>query len=179
MKSTVFRRVETADVLANAVTALETLKDASAAVGTVPFLGVLFGSALGLIRTVETVRADRERTIRFVRRLSELVEHVDRSIAAHTGAPDDKLESSLAELQSALMRMQKDLEALAKERFLSRFLRRGSISGRLQEHLETLDHVSRSFNIACLIALQAAMNWNAEFDDQQVRNQIRQFITYT
>lgn len=41
------------DLLGNAITALESLKDASNAVSAAPCLGAVFAGALGLLKTIE------------------------------------------------------------------------------------------------------------------------------
>jgi len=163
------RNAITDDTLAHMITALETLKDVSSAVGTIPFLSVVFASAVSLISTIQQIRADRGRSLRFAKRVSDLMVHVERSMKDNSSALDDKMVASLELLQSSLTEIQEDLVTLTKKRVLSCFLQRAFISERLDELLEKLEDTSRSFNLVCLITLQQKVNQGSHYNDQQMR----------
>ncbi|OCH86534.1 hypothetical protein OBBRIDRAFT_220895 [Obba rivulosa] len=167
---TVSHKLNSDDVLANTITALEILKSTSDAISMVPLLGAVLGAALSLVSTIDRVRGDRDRSIRLAKRVSNLMMQVERSVASSRNALDDEnMATSLAALQSTLMGIQEDLEALAKRTILFRFLHRGSMARRLEEHLERLDDVSRLFTIDCLVALRSKMALSTQYDDQQIR----------
>ncbi|EMD37048.1 hypothetical protein CERSUDRAFT_114949 [Gelatoporia subvermispora B] len=169
MKFPLQKRLSTDDVLAHTITALQTLQGVSFTIGAVPFLGTVFSSAVSVLSTIEKVRGDKERSNRLAKRISNLLHHVEQSVAANPDAVDDKLLRNLASLEQTLSKIGKDLANFATKSASSRFLKRGSIAAKLEEHLETVEDASRSFNIASLIALRQKIIQQASYDEDQVR----------
>ncbi|EMD39371.1 hypothetical protein CERSUDRAFT_82104 [Gelatoporia subvermispora B] len=82
---------------------------------------------------------------------------------------DEHLERNLTELLGTLCRIDEEVYTLTRMNRMSRFIHRGSISTSLDEHLETLDAASNSFNTACLIAIRLKMSSLANYGDYQLR----------
>ncbi|OCH92196.1 hypothetical protein OBBRIDRAFT_727299 [Obba rivulosa] len=166
MKVATCSTLNTDDALAHAISLLEVSKEVSSAISSVPFLGAVIGSALSLISTIEKVRGDKERCTRLTRRVVNLLKDVEHSISTEPDAVDDYLMAQLALLQSVLTGMQASLLAIAKRTAARRFLHRGSIAATLDEHLDTIDETSRSFNAKK--ATELATNLMT-FDKDQLR----------
>ncbi|OCH88709.1 hypothetical protein OBBRIDRAFT_794957 [Obba rivulosa] len=169
MKFTLHKKLSVDDALAHTITAIQTLQGVSYAIGSVPFLSIVFGSALSLLTTIEQVRGDTARSVRLAKRISSLLHLIEQTIGANLDAVDDTLLRNLTLLQETLLKIEQDLRAFAAKSASSRFLRRASISGKLDEHLETVEDASRSFHIASLIALRQQVNQQASYDEDQLR----------
>ncbi|KAI0649495.1 hypothetical protein C8Q79DRAFT_516860 [Trametes meyenii] len=166
------RQVAPSDVLAAAICALEVLQETSDAITVVPFLGNIVGAALGIARTVEKIRGDRDRFVRLARRASELSRHIEESVASDPETIDDNLKVNLIELQTLLIRVREDVEAYSRRNSLSRFLLQSSIADLIDDRMDQLDSVWRAFDTACLIALRTKMERQALYDDS---SQLRLF----
>ncbi|KAI0331817.1 hypothetical protein GY45DRAFT_546077 [Cubamyces sp. BRFM 1775] len=166
------RKGQSGDALAAIVTALEVLQEASNAVVAVPFLGSIIGAALGIARTVERIRSDKERFVRLARRVSEFSRHIEESLASDPQAVDDNLKVNLIEIQVLLTRIRNDVEVELKRKPLSRFLLQSSIAEMLDDRMDALDSAWRAFDTACLIALRTKLERQAMYDD---RSQLRLF----
>ncbi|OCH89773.1 hypothetical protein OBBRIDRAFT_826333 [Obba rivulosa] len=162
-------RLDSDDLLAHTISVLEAFKEASSAIGAVPFLPVVIGSALSLISTLERIKGDKERCMRLKRRVINLLMDIKESIEKHLEAIDSNLVSRLAVLQSTLTSIQAELEELAKRGALARFLRQGSIRAKLDEHIDTVDEAACSFNRAFLTALAESAIQQANFNKDQLR----------
>ncbi|OJT14993.1 hypothetical protein TRAPUB_8436 [Trametes pubescens] len=92
------RQTSPSDVLATVISGLEVLKETSNAIAAVPLMGDIFGIALGIAKTVERIRGDRERFVRLARSMSELLRHIEETVAADPQAVDDKLRTNLQDL---------------------------------------------------------------------------------
>ncbi|OCH86536.1 hypothetical protein OBBRIDRAFT_220813 [Obba rivulosa] len=141
------------DVIAHSIFVLETFKEISGTIGSVPFLGAVIGSALSLIKTIDAVKTDKERRVRLVRRVSKLLQDIQEAVAANPDVSDGNLLANLAVLQSTLTSIQVDLEALIGKSALSRWVHRGALAAKLDEHIGTVDEASRSFIRALLMSL--------------------------
>ncbi|KAH9885817.1 hypothetical protein C8Q73DRAFT_296912 [Cubamyces lactineus] len=168
----IVRKGQSGDALAVIVSALEVVQEASSAVAAVPFLGSIIGAALGIARTVEKIRSDRERYVRLARRVSEFSRHIEESLASDPQAVDDNLKVNLIEIQVLLTRIRNDVEAELKRKPLSRFLLQSSIADMLDDRMDELDSAWRAFDTACLIALRMKLERQAMYDDH---SQLRLF----
>ncbi|OCH91766.1 hypothetical protein OBBRIDRAFT_510293 [Obba rivulosa] len=170
VQSTTHGRMNTDDIMAHGISVLETLKNVSSLASTVPCLNIVISAALSLISTIEKMRGDKERCHRLSRRVSNLLKDLKQAVSNELDiAENDDLSASLPDLQSALIDIEEDLKAMAAKSATLRFLRRGSIATRLDEHIDTVDEVSRSFNRAVLMSLRKATNDLIKFDKQQLR----------
>ncbi|KAI0366154.1 hypothetical protein BV20DRAFT_1055891 [Pilatotrama ljubarskyi] len=159
-------RLSSSNALATVISALEILQEASDVIIAAPYLGHILSAALGIARTVEKIRGDKERYIRLARRAAELSRHVKESIESDPRAVNENLKLNLIDLQL------EDVEVQLKRTPLSRFLLQGSISQLLDEHIDRLDSAWRAFDTSCLIALRMKLERQAVYDD---RSQLRLF----
>ncbi|OCH86539.1 hypothetical protein OBBRIDRAFT_221080 [Obba rivulosa] len=162
-------RVNGGDVLAHAISALETLRDVSNVVGSVPLFGVVIGAALSLLGTIQKVKGDKERCGRLATRTLELLRQMERSLATSTDIIDDDLRGDLVSIQSTLVDIQGDLNRVTSKNAGVRFLRQASIAASLDQHANILENALRSFNIACLIALRQKISEQDVYGKYQLR----------
>ncbi|OCH91572.1 hypothetical protein OBBRIDRAFT_792170 [Obba rivulosa] len=156
-------RLNKIDAPAHITSALEVMKEASGAI-PVPMLSPILSSILSIVQTVETIKGDKERCIRLAKRAFDLAERVQEALSAETGAIDHRLSDELAGIFTLLTRIQADLEKWSKEKTWVRILHRGTVSERLDEHVDSLDGAWRSFTALSLNALQRKLNAQAIYD---------------
>ncbi|KAI0671370.1 hypothetical protein C8Q78DRAFT_973142 [Trametes maxima] len=142
------RQVAPSDVLAVTICSLEVLQETSDAITIVPFLGNIVGAALGIARTVERLRGDKDRFVRLARRVSELSRHIDESVAADPEAIDDNPKVNLIELQTLFTRIREDVETYSRRSSLSRFFLQSSIADLIDDRMDQLDSVWRAFDVS-------------------------------
>ncbi|OCH89683.1 hypothetical protein OBBRIDRAFT_888228 [Obba rivulosa] len=159
----------TTDIINDSIVLLEALRDASNAVGLVPLLGTVVGAFLSVLQIIERVKAVQDRGSRLTKRVIGLAKHIVETLRSDPDAVDANLEANLSSLLSTLSHIYIDIEKRGKKNALSRFLRHGSFSDRLDEHIETLDSAWRSFDTCCLVSLRQKM-------DRQVQHQQRQAV---
>ncbi|OCH89776.1 hypothetical protein OBBRIDRAFT_648813 [Obba rivulosa] len=130
--------LNTSDVLANVIAALETLSNASSVISAVPFLGAVLNSVLSLVTAIQKVKGEKERCAQLAKRALDLMTCVEEYFSANADAIDG------------------DLVASHSLSAISRFFRRDSLSAKLDNHLNNLDDARRLFILACIIALRQA-----------------------
>ncbi|EMD33243.1 hypothetical protein CERSUDRAFT_118277 [Gelatoporia subvermispora B] len=146
------------DVLGNAITVLEALKDASDAISAVPCLGAVFAAALGLLQTIERMNTSNERCKRLALRAQELAEYIEKRIAQNVDGVDEDLTANLNKLCALLRSIQTDVESLNRRKLFVKLLQSSSIAGKLDDHIAALDSAWRSFDACCLLSIDRKLN---------------------
>ncbi|KAI0635567.1 hypothetical protein C8Q77DRAFT_577303 [Trametes polyzona] len=166
------RRMSSGDVIAATISSLELLKETSNTIAVVPFLGDIIGVVLGIAKTVERIRGDRERYIRLARCASELLRHIEDTITADPDTVDDKLRRNLEELHALLVRIEIDIQTQLGRSPLARLLLQASTTQMLEDRTHQLECAWRAFDTACLIDLRMKAATQAIYDP---RTQLRLF----
>ncbi|KAI0351734.1 hypothetical protein OH77DRAFT_1410549 [Trametes cingulata] len=135
------------NALATIISTLEVLREASDVIVAFPYLGHILGAALGIARTVEKIRGDKERYVRLARRAAELSQHVTESIESDPSSVNENLRRNLKNLQLLLQRIGEDVESHLKRTALSRFLLQASIAQLLEDRMDQLDSAWRAFDV--------------------------------
>ncbi|KAI0760999.1 hypothetical protein BD413DRAFT_486754 [Trametes elegans] len=162
------RQVSSKDIIAGLITGLEALQEVSDSISAVPFLGSIVSAALGIAKTVERIRGDRERYVRLARRVSDLSRHVHDSVAGDPHAMDENLKINMIELQFLLKEIRTDVECELRRKPLSRFLLQNSIAEKLEDRMDQLNSAWHSFDV-CPVS---KASWLALYDDE---SQLRLF----
>ncbi|CCM01399.1 uncharacterized protein FIBRA_03450 [Fibroporia radiculosa] len=152
-----FRRVQSDEIFDGVTITLEAIQDASSTLGVFPFLGIIATAALGIVRTLQKVSDDRERSIRLAQRAADLVQHVQQAVSQDPEAIGVVLSENLTRLYTTLASIQSNLEKDLDQRSLVRFLRNSKMSKKLDGHIEALDRAWKVFDTMSLIAIQQTL----------------------
>ncbi|EMD31496.1 hypothetical protein CERSUDRAFT_100352 [Gelatoporia subvermispora B] len=133
------------DVLATSRAVLETAKEVSDAVSVVPLLGIVLGAFANLLKAVKDVQGADSRAKRLRQRAVEFRGYIERTVLEHQDAVNTDICTQLSALYETLHDIRKAIENMQKRRFITRLIRKSSISDMLDEHLETLESAWRSF----------------------------------
>ncbi|GJE95766.1 NADAR family protein [Phanerochaete sordida] len=151
------RSADHANLLGVSITAASVFHQVSALL-LFPPVSAASGILLGILRTIETLRNNKDECLRVAKRCAWFLQLIASNMQGLQGkhVPQDLL-NNIQDFERILRQLQQDVIALASTRFHRRLVRNKEIEDAIEEYHDVIDCAVQSFQTASLIQIQRAL----------------------